>query len=181
MCTLSGWLETCDADGNIAGIDTIWFAAKNDIASFTMVGRQITAITMVATKVFYKWQFQPDTAFFNQARNVVNKQVRVKQSITFVNPKIKTSLLIALEKVDACALCGMVAIVKDNNGKFWFAGVRALSDTTYSIVGVYPAQSEGAVSGANTESDENKITTAFESNTGKYAIESTIAEGSIPV
>jgi|GEM_PF-4736888 len=181
LCTISGWSEACDADGNVAGIDTIWFANKNDVASLTISSRQVTAITMVSTKTFFKWQFQPDTAFFNQARNVVNKQPRVKQTITFINPKIKTSLLIALEKLDACALCGLVAIIKDNNGKFWLAGVRVNPSAAYSFVGLFPAQSEGAVTGANTESDENKITTAFEANTGYYAIESTVAEASIPV
>lgn len=180
-CTLVGWTEACDDDGNIAGIDTIWFASKNDIASFTVASGIITAVTMVATKVFYKWQFEPDTAFFNQPKSIIKRAPFYKQNIQFTNPKMKSTLILALNALDACAICGLVAIIKDNNGKFWVAGVKVFSGGTYSIVGLYPAASDGAQTGANAESDSNQITTAFEAKTGTLARESTIAEGSIPV
>ncbi len=180
-CSLVGWDETCDTDGSIAGIDTIWFASKSDIASLTITSGILTAITMVSTKVFYKWKFEPDTAFFSQPKTIVKRAPFIKHTLQFTNPKIKTTLLQAINALDACAICGLVAIVKDNNGKFWLAGVKVFSGGTYSITGIYPAASDGAVTGADAEADSNQITTAFEGKVGRYAIESTIAEGSIPV
>lgn len=180
-CTLTGFVETCDDDGNIAGIESIWFTEKNNISALTISGRQITAVTMVSGKVFYKWTFEPDTAFFNQPKTVTSRVPFIKQNIQFSNSKMKTTLISALEALDNCAQCGLVAIVKDNNGKFWVLGVKLFANGSYSFVGVYPAQSDGAVTGANPEGDQNKVTTAFEAKTGKFAIESTIAEGSIPV
>lgn len=181
-CTLSGYTEACDDEGNTAGIASIWFASKNDVQSLTFNATgQLSTITMVSGKVFYQWTFDPDTAFFNQPKSVSNKSPFVKQSIQFTNPKMSTDLINAIDALDACAICGLVAIVKDNNGKFWLAGVKYFSSGTYTITGLYPAQSDGAVTGANPEGDVNKITTAFESKTGKYARESVVAEASIPV
>ncbi len=181
-CTLTGYAETCDDEGNTAGISAIWFASKNDVSTLTFNAQgQLSGITMVASKVFYKWTFDPDTAFFNQPKSVSNKSPFVKQSIQFTNPKMTTDLINAIDALDACAICGLVAIVKDNNGKFWLVGVKYFSNGTYSFTGLYPAQSDGAVTGANPEGDVNKITTAFESKTGKYARESVVAESAIPV
>lgn len=182
-CTLVGYTQSCDEDGNIAGIDTVWIASKGDIDTLTFNAQgQLTTIVMVLTKKFIKWQFEPDTAFFNQPKTVVKHNTYYKHLLTFINPKISTDLINAVDALDSCGICGLVAIIKDNNGKFWLAGVKYFaSSSTYSIVGLYPAASDGAVSGANSESDSNQITTAFEGKIGKIARESVVLEASIPV
>lgn len=183
VCTLIGNVNSCDEDGNIAGIEAAWFASKGDISSLTFnAGGQLTAIAMVATKVFVKWEFEPDTAFFNQPKTVVKRSAFYKHLLTFINPKISTDIVNSIESLDACGMCGLIAIIKDNNGKFWIAGVKYFASTgDYSLVGMFPAASDGLVTGANSESDSNQATTALEGKVGKIARESLVAEGSIPV
>ena len=183
VCTLVGNTNTCDEDGNIAGIEVAWFASKSDISSLTFnASGQLTAITMVSTKKFVKWEFEPDTAFFNQPKTVVKRSPYYKHLLTFINPKISTDIINSIESLDACGICGLVAIIKDNNGKFWLAGVKYFASTeTYSIVGMFPAASDGLVTGANSESDSNQATTSLEGKIGKIARESIVDEGDIPV
>jgi hypothetical protein len=183
ICTLVGNTNTCDEDGNTGGIEVAWFASKSDIASLTFdVQGRLTAIAMVATKVFVKWEFEPDTAFFNQPKTVLKNAPFYKHLLTFINPKISTDIINAVGSLDSCGICGLVAIVKDNNGKFWLLGVKYFASTsTYSITGIYPAASDGAVTGANSESDSNQITTAFEGKVGKLARECDIETSDIPV
>jgi len=181
-CTLVAYSEDCDEEGNVAGIDTLWFAGKDDIDAMTFsTNGELTALTMVTGKTFKKWKFQEDTAFFNQPKTVVNKRAFYKPTISFVNSKISTALINAIEALDNCSACGVVAIVKDNNGKKWLAGVRYITQTDQLIKPLFPAASDGAVSGANSESDANQVTTVLESKQGKLCREATLTDASIPV
>ena len=181
-CTLVAYSEDCDDEGNVAGIDTLWFASKDDIDAMTFsTNGELTAITMLSGKTFKKWKFQEDTAFFNQPKTVVNKRAFYKPTISFVNGKISTALINAIESLDNCSACGVVAIVKDNNGKKWLSGVRYITQTEQLIKPMFPAASDGAVTGANSESDSNQVTTVLESKQGKLCREATLNDSAIPV
>jgi hypothetical protein len=181
-CTLVAYSEDCDDEGNVAGIDTLWFAGRDDIDTMTFSANgELTAIAMQSGSTFKKWKFQEDTAFFNQPKTVVGKRAFYKPTISFVNSKISTALINAIESLDNCSACGVVAIVKDNNGKKWLAGVRYISQAEQLVKPLFPAASDGAVTGANSESDANQLTTVLESKQGKLCREATLADASIPV
>lgn len=182
VCTLSGWTETCDEDGNIAGIDAFWMAHGDDIATITYDGTSgaVTAITMTGAAVFVKWDFPEDVGFLNQPLAVNKGNQSIKQILNFTNFKFRQTLRNAIANMLACALCGdLVIIVRDNNIRYWLCGVKKTS-TGFIIKGFKAVSSDGAKSGTNSESDSNEVVIQLEAKVGEFAREFSGDEGDIP-
>lgn len=181
VCTLTGWTDTCDDEGNIAGIDAFWAAHGSDIDDITYgVNGAITAITMVATKKFYKYEFPEDVGFLNQPITVNKGTQFIKQTLSFTNYKFRTALRNAIENLLTCGICGdLVIIVRDNNSKYWLLGVKKTA-TGFIVKGMKPISSEGAKTGTNSESDSNEVVIQLEGKVGEFAREFEGEEADIP-
>lgn len=114
-----------------AGIKTIWAANCAQVATLTFgPDREITAITMVVAtpaNTFKKIEFEPNTAFFNQAKTRNKSAVNVTQTISFVEPGLVLATRNALE--DLNGNCCLHIIVKDNSNNYHYAGISYDDDT----------------------------------------------------
>ena len=181
-CTLTGLSNTCGT-GSTAGVAKFWAIPKDDITDVTFDGTgRVDSVTLAAGKIWYKYEFEDDTAFFNQALTINKSNVFIKHTLQWENAKMDTTKRNELMNLIECSLCGLVVIVKDNNGVFWFSGIKYDSESeTWSFKALKAISSEGAQTGANPESDENKFVHILEGRNGEYAREWTLGEAGIDV
>jgi len=118
----AGFTKVCTPRSG--GIKTIWLANRTEIATggFTLVGSEYTAVTMEATKVFYKFEFDQDTAEFRPVVTSENNSTLVTTEVEFFQSKLSTLMRDALQEMADASICGMVAIVEDNNLNKWVVG-----------------------------------------------------------
>jgi ligand-binding sensor domain-containing protein len=112
---------TFDCKDNIGGLKSVWFIGYNDVASVTEASGVITAITKEAGKVFYKYQLVRNTASFteNIAGSIENGTVVFNQELLIVINKMQTSMR---NEMLLLAKNNMMAVVEDQNGRYWLAG-----------------------------------------------------------
>lgn len=162
--------ENCDPDGNTAGINAVWAVPSKDIDSITFdANGEVTAIALDAGIAWAKYTFEDDTAFFNQPYESQGVNLSVKQQLLFVLPKMSTETRDAAMSLLQCALCGLICVVRDNNGRMWVGGVRLFSTGDWTPKAFKPLGAAGAETQANSESDKNQITTQLESKNSEYA------------
>ena len=117
--TLAGIIRDCLP--NMGGIRAVYLANYADVDSLTEASGVITAITMVSSKKFYKYEFVRNTASMSS-----NYSVNAENGTTYV----ETDLLMVFNRMDtakrleivALAQGELVAIVEDNNGNMWYLG-----------------------------------------------------------
>ena len=118
--TLSGLVHDCAA--NMGGIKAVYLANKADVDSVTITSDKVTAITMVSTKTFKKYEFARRTGSLSS-----NWQVNAENGTKFV----QTDLLLVFNRMEttkrveiaAMAAGELVAIVEDNNGVYHYLGL----------------------------------------------------------
>ena len=112
---------TFDCKDNIGGLKSVWFIGYNDVASVTEASGVITAITKDSGKVFYKYQLVRNTASFteNIAGSIENGTVVFNQELLIVINKMQTSMR---NEMLLLAKNNMMAVVEDQNGRYWLAG-----------------------------------------------------------
>ena len=117
--TLAGIVRDCLP--NMGGLRSVYLANFADVDSLTVTSGVITAITMVSSKKFYKYEFVRNTASMSS-----NYSVNAENGTTYV----ETDLLMVFNRMDttkrleivALAQGELVAIVEDNNGNMWYLG-----------------------------------------------------------
>ena len=180
VCTLLGLSNTCGT-GNTAGIAKLWAIPKDDVTAVTFdASGRVDSVTLAAGKVWAAYEFEEDTGFFNQPVTVTKSNISIKHTVQFENAKMDTTKRNELMNFIECGLCGMILIIKDNNGIFWFSGVNRDGETaTYTVKPHKPITSPGGETGADSEADENKFTTVTEAKNSEYAREWTLGEAGI--
>ena len=104
------------------GLKTIWLANKEDITSFTLTGSLYSAVTMVVTKVFYKFEFEQDTAEVRESVSRENGSTSASHEVEFFTPKMSQVNRDAIQQIIDQSNCGIVAIVEDANLNKWVVG-----------------------------------------------------------
>ena len=157
--TLNGIALDC---GNVGGLKALYIVDVLDVSSVTVSSGAVTAITMVSTKKFKKFDFRKGNANFTSTsnRNDANGTVVVDTTITANFNYMETA-----KRTDMSALtkANTYVIAKDNNGKNWFIG--------------YESYNGGAVN-ANTGSqlaDANNYVLTLTSQTAELPMEVTDA------
>ena len=105
----------------MGGLRSVYLANFADVDSLTVTSSVVTAITMVSSKKFYKYEFVRNTASMSS-----NYSVNAENGTTYV----ETDLLMVFNRMDttkrleivALAQGELVAIVEDNNGNMWYLG-----------------------------------------------------------
>lgn len=112
---------TFDCKDNIGGLKAVWFIGWNDVSSVTESSGTITTITKAAGKVFYKYQLVRNTSSFteNIAGSVENGTVVYNQELLVVINKMQVSMR---NEILLLAKNNMMAVVEDQNGRYWLAG-----------------------------------------------------------
>lgn len=117
--TLAGIARDCQA--NVGGIKAVYMANFEDVDTVTVTTNVVTAITMVASKKFYAYYFNPNTSNFttNINANRENGSLFFETVLSLVFPKQDATKRI---EVNALAQAGLMAIVQDNNDNYWLLG-----------------------------------------------------------
>lgn len=131
----SGFTKTCAARSG--GVKNIWLGNRADIASagFTLTSGVYTAVTMETTKVFFKYEFDEDSAEHRFNTAVENQSVSVTNEIEFYLGKLSATMRDNLQAMLDTSPCGMVAIVEDNNGVKWVYGYTENHPSTSAVHG----------------------------------------------
>lgn len=106
-------------DIGVAGIEKVWFACKSELTNINLFNDQIDAITPLDS--FHLYQFADDQSSFTVTYSLEdNGSASYEVSLNLLFNVLDTPKRVELE---ALALTGLVAIVKDNNGRYWFFGI----------------------------------------------------------
>jgi hypothetical protein len=127
-CALSqGYVLDCK--DSLGGMTEVLFIAKADVTATTEASGVITAITKAAGKRFYKYELVKETANFveNINASVENGTVFYQQELTIVLNKLQAN---TRNEILLLAQSLLVAIAKDNNGKYWYLGKNNGLDIT---------------------------------------------------
>lgn len=169
----TGYTKACGASSG--GVVILWLANVHDVTSFTLNAGtgKYTAITMVSGKVFYKFEFEQDTAMFKQSGAMENGSFRLTKTIEFFLRKLTATQRDRLQEIANASGCGLIAIAKDSNGQMWVFGYTE----NFTI--------ERPMKLKTTETDTGKVftdlngtTVVIESSDNEYAREFT---GTVPV
>jgi hypothetical protein len=118
-----------DCKDSLGGMTEVLFIAKADVTSTTEASGVITAITKAAGKRFYSYALVKETANFveNINASVENGTVFYQQELTIVLNKLQAN---TRNEILLLAQNLLVAIAKDNNGKYWYLGKNNGLDIT---------------------------------------------------
>lgn len=110
-----------DCKDNIGGLRSVWFINWNDVTAVTEASGVVSAITKSAGKVFYKYQLVRNTASFteNIQGNIENGTVLFDQQLVIVLNKMQANMR---NEILLLSRNNMMAVVEDQNGRYWLAG-----------------------------------------------------------
>jgi hypothetical protein len=118
-----------DCKDSLGGITEVYFIALQDVASVTEASGVVTAITKDAGKVFYKYELVKETSSFveNVNASVENGSIFYQQELTIILNKLQAN---TRNEILLLAKNLLVAVVADNNGKYWYLGKQKGLDIT---------------------------------------------------
>ncbi len=116
--TLNGIVRDCAS--NMGGIAEVLLANKSSVTT-TVADGKVTAITLASGEQFHKYNFAPETASMssNYQVNAQNGTRYVQTDLLMVFNRMQTPSRVEILAMAQGELC---AIVKDNNGVYWFLG-----------------------------------------------------------
>lgn len=105
----------------MGGILEVYIANHDDVDSLTVATGEITGITMVSTKKFKKYLFNPQTGSLTSTYNIdaANNVNFVQSELVLLFGKMETTKRI---EISALALAELAVIVKDANGTYFYLG-----------------------------------------------------------
>ena len=117
--TLAGISRDCLP--SMGGIKTVWLANAANVDTLTITSGAITAITMLNSEKFKKYEFARGTSSLssNYAVNAENGTTYVESDLLMVFNRMDTTKRLA---ITALAQGELVAFVEDNNGEIWYLG-----------------------------------------------------------
>ena len=117
--TLAGISRDCL--GNNGGIKAVWLANYDNVSSLTESSGAITAISMLNSEKFKKYEFPRNTSSMssNYSVNAENGTSFVETDLVMVFTRMDTTKRL---EIVAMAQGLLVAIVEDNNGNKWYLG-----------------------------------------------------------
>ncbi len=120
---------TLDCKDSLGGIVEVYFMASQDVASYTVSGGVVTALTKDTGKRFYKYELVKATSNFveNINASVENGTIFYQQELTVVLNKLQVN---TRNEILLLAKNLLVAVAKDNNGKYWYLGLTRGLDIT---------------------------------------------------
>jgi len=120
---------TLDCRDSLGGITEVYFIASSDVTSTTEASGVITALTKAVGKRFYKYELTKGTSVFteNVASNVQNGTLFFTPELTIILNKLQAN---TRNEILLLAQNRLVAVAKDNNGRFWYLGKTRALDLT---------------------------------------------------
>ena len=140
---------TLDCKDSLGGITEVYFMAFQDVASTTEASGVITALTKDTGKRFYKYELTKGTSVLteNVNSNVQNGTLYYTPELTIILNKLQAN---TRNEILLLAKNLLVAVAKDNNGKYWYLGKTRALDLT-----------AGSATSGTAESDRSGYTLTF--------------------
>lgn len=118
---LTGFVRACGE--NVGGGLRLYLIEAADAGAFTLgVGSEYASTTPNATAVYKEYEFKEDTLNFEETVQTENGVTSVNKTVTFYVDKMDQLSRDMVEEIKAASLCGLVAIIEDNNNEFWVVG-----------------------------------------------------------
>jgi hypothetical protein len=140
---------TLDCRDSLGGITEVYFMAFQDVSSTTEASGVITALTKGVGKRFYKYELTKGTSVMteNVNSNVQNGTLYFTPELTIILNKLQVN---TRNEILLLAQNRLVAVAKDNNGKYWYLGKTRALDLT-----------AGSATSGTAESDRSGYTLTF--------------------
>jgi hypothetical protein len=140
---------TLDCRDSLGGITEVYFMAFQDISSTTEASGVITALTKATGKRFYKYELTKGTSVMteNVNSNVQNGTLYFTPELTIILNKLQVN---TRNEILLLAQNRLVAVAKDNNGKYWYLGKTRALDLT-----------AGSATSGTAEADRSGYTLTF--------------------
>ena len=105
----------------MGGILEVYIANHDDVDTLSITTGEITGITMVSTKKFKKYLFNPQTGSLTSTYSIdaANNVNFVTSELVLLFGKMETTKRI---EISALALAELAVIVKDANGNYFYLG-----------------------------------------------------------
>ena len=120
---------TLDCRDSLGGIVEVYFTEAANVTATTEASGVITALTKASGKRFWKYALVKDTSMFNQTMtaSVANGTVFYGQELQIILNKLQAN---TRNEILLLAKNLLVAVAKDNNGKYWYLGKTRGIDLT---------------------------------------------------
>jgi len=152
--------RTCSK--NVGGNATVFWTEMASMTSFTVTGGEISAVTPNATARFMEAQGDIDTIIRKETGEGVGNNIKYVHRLEVKFQKPSTTLNTLRNSLADASPCGILAIVQDNNGKFWLMG---WNQTDLKLRGLR-LKNDTIESGAKPSDDANQCTIALETESG---------------
>lgn len=122
-----------DCKDSAGGIVEIYFIEKGN-ATISEASGVVTGITKASGKRFYKWELPKDTGSLNETitGSIENGTVFYASELILVVNKLNVNVR---NEIKLLAQNTLVAVAKDNNGKYWMVGKDRGVDLTTGTSG----------------------------------------------
>ena len=172
MALTAGFTKQCGSKSG--GIVTAWGIDVADLTSFTLNSGTgaYSAVTLVATKTFYKFEFNRGSAEMKIGGEFGDKgSTEFKNSLEFYLGKLTQTHRNRLQDLYDSSNCGMIWICKDGNGQKWVLGYSETLLKEYPMV-----MGKSDTSTGKTFADPNGTTVTLETTSNEMVREYTGAD-----
>lgn len=123
-----------DCKDSAGGITEVYFIEKGNVSSIVSASGVVTGLTKSAGKRFWKYELPKETGSFthNPTVSTENGTLFFEQNLTIVVNKLSAAINTELKLLAQNIL---IAVVKDNNNKFWMLGKERGLDMSGSTSG----------------------------------------------
>jgi hypothetical protein len=125
---------TLDCKDSSGGIVEVYFIEKGNVTSIVDASGVVTGITKAAGKRFWKYELPKETGALTETLtgNVQNGTVFYASEVKVVVNKLVVAVR---NEIKLLAQNTLIAVAKDNNGKYWLVGRRNGIDLTTGTMG----------------------------------------------
>ena len=118
-----------DCRDSLGGLTEVYFIESSNVTSTTEASGVITAITKATGKRFYKYELTKNTSMLteNIASSVQNGTLFYTPELTIILNKLQAN---TRNEILLLAQNRLIAVAKDNNGKYWYLGKTRSLDLT---------------------------------------------------
>ena len=123
-----------DCKDSAGGITEVYFIESANVSSMASASGVITGLTKASGKRFWKYELPKETGSFthNPTVSTENGTLFFEQNLTIVVNKLSASINTELKLLAQNIL---IAVVKDNNNKYWMLGKERGLDMSGSTSG----------------------------------------------
>ena len=123
-----------DCKDSAGGITEVYFIEKGNVSAIVAASGVVTGLTKAAGKRFWKYELPKETGSFthNPTVSSENGTLFFEQNLTIVVNKLSAAINTELKLLAQNIL---IAVVKDNNNKYWMIGKERGLDMSGSTSG----------------------------------------------